>query len=57
MEKDRISWDVTLDDLEVLALLMLLHKQEGELSEPAASAMEKLKDANYVLQNINRLAP
>ena len=46
-----ISWDVTLTQLEIMGLLMLLYKQEGEggLSEPERSAMAKLIYANGIL--------
>jgi len=53
---DRFETDVTLNDLEVMGLLMLLYKEEdsGGLSEPEKTAKEKLIYANIILQTTLR---
>lgn len=57
-EESRPALDVLLNDLEVMALLMLLTLQEdkGGLSEPERSAKEKLEEIHHVLQTIMRFA-
>lgn len=56
-DQGQIAWDVTLNHLEVIALLMLLElrAQEDGLSEPEISARDKLYEANVILQNLLRL--
>ena len=52
-----ISWDVNLTQLEIMALLMLLGRQEEGLSSPERSAKIKLQHANTILLGFLKANP